>query len=184
VSITAIMTALAFVGCYSLSFIPDVELRSLVLFATAYIFGLGMAMWCTLIMSIVYETINPWGGFIPLIWLTQVIGWTYVVAAGAIIGHRTFVPATDVFSPIELGVVGVEVTIVFDIVTTIGYAFTVSVPFAIALLGLLPFMMLHVPSNGILFATVLPRLNKSVRETLFSAIAGDSNGELILEGEG
>ncbi len=184
VSITAIMTALALVGNYSLVFIPNVELGSLVLFATAYVFGPGMALWCTLIMSIVYGTINPWGGFFPLIWLTQVVGWTYVVVAGATIGHRGDAPATDVFSPIELGVVGAGVTIVFDMVTTVGYSLTFSVLFVIALIGLLPFMILHVLSNAILFASVLPGINKSVRETLLPVIATESNGQLLLEGEG
>ncbi len=184
VSITSIMTALALVGCYSLSFIPDVELGSLVLFATAYVFGSGMALWCTLIMSIVYGTINPWGGFFPLIWLTQVIGWTYVVVAGAIIGHRADAPATDMFSPIELGVVGAGVTIVFDIVTTVGYSLQFSVLFVIALIGLLPFMILHVLSNAMLFASVLPGLNKSVRETLLPVIATEQNEHLLLDGEG
>jgi hypothetical protein len=91
--------------------------------------------------------------------------------------------STDLFSPRELGVVGIGVTIVFDMVTTVGYSLTFSVLFVIALIGLLPFMILHVTSNAILFASALPRLNKSVRETLFSAIAGDSNAQLLPEGE-
>ena len=183
ISITAIMTALALVGNYVVVFIPSVELGTTVLFVTAYIFGYMMAVWATLIMSIIYGTINPWGGFIPQIWLSQVVGWLYVVAAGAIAGDRRNRNAVGLFSSSELAGIGAVVTIFFDVVTTIGYTVTFSVPFILGLLGLIPFMTVHVLSNAFLFSTVAPRLQHTIRETFSSIVTNPNDRELLLEGE-
>ncbi|MFW9933319.1 MAG: hypothetical protein ACFFDR_11735 [Candidatus Thorarchaeota archaeon] len=182
VSITSIMTALTLVGNYIVVSIPSVELGTTVLFVTAYVFGYMMALWVTLIMSIIYGTINPWGGFIPQIWLSQVIGWLYVVAAGAIAGNGE--DKRTAFGSKELGIIGIAVTIFFDVVTTIGYSITFAVPFILGLIGLIPFMVVHVISNAILFATVAPRLQKTIREVFSSIIASKKDEVLLLEGEG
>ncbi|MFW9907078.1 MAG: ECF transporter S component [Candidatus Thorarchaeota archaeon] len=183
VAITATMTALAIVGNYSVVFIPNVEFGTIVLFLTAYIFGLQMAFWSTLITSIVFGTLNPWGGFIPSIWLSQVIGWIYVVIAGSIVGQPRKSVYKELFSPIEIGCIGLVVTAIFDFVTNIGYSLTFSVPFLIALVAGLPFMIVHVVSNAILFASVVPRLHRVISEQFNLALAEVENKSLTLEGE-
>ncbi len=184
VAITAIMTALALVGNYVVVFIPSVELGTTILFITAYVFGYMMAVWSLLIMSIIYGTINPWGGFIPQIWISQVVGWLYVVAAGTISGNGGKRGGKILFGPRELGVIGIAVTLVFDIVTTIGYTITFSVPFIFGLIGLIPFLIVHVLSNGFLFATVAPRLHRTISDTFSSVLEIEGERELLLEGEG
>lgn len=184
ISITAIMTALTLVGNYVVVFIPSVELGTTVLFVTAYVFGYTMAVWATLIMSIIYGSINPWGGFIPQIWLSQVIGWLYVVAAGSVAGDQGNKKSTSLFKNSELAIIGVAVTLFFDVVTTIGYSVTFSVPFILGMIGLIPFMAIHILSNAFLFATVAPRLQQTIRETFSSILGYPADGELLLEGEG
>ncbi|MHA2024430.1 MAG: hypothetical protein ACW98U_00910 [Candidatus Thorarchaeota archaeon] len=166
VSITAIMTALALVGNYALVSVPNLELGSSILFVTAYIFGAQMAIWSTLIMSLLFGVINPWGGFIPQIWLSQVIGWLYIVSTGAIMGRVGKTGKRLEPRKWELALTGAVVTFIFEQVTNIGYSVTFGVPFIIAITAAIPFTILHILSNAIVFSQVVPMLDSALTRQL------------------
>jgi len=170
VSITSIMTALALIGNYSLVAIPNVELGSIILFTTAFVFGFPMGVTCVLLMSIIYASFNPWGPFIPQIWLTQVIGWLFMVAVGAIMGNRASENSSGKPQRQELAGVGAFVTVFFDLITTLGYSWAFDVPYLVALISLLPFMVIHVVSNTLLFAAVTLGINSILKTQFLSAI--------------
>jgi hypothetical protein len=166
ISITAIMTALALVGNYALVAVPNLELGSSILFVTSYIFGFQMAVWSTLIMSLLFGIINPWGGFIPQIWLSQVVGWFYIVAIGSILGRRGSKEKRVEPSKWELAVTGAFVTFIFEQVTNIGYSVTFGVPFILAVTAAIPFTMLHILSNAVIFSQVVPMLDRALSQQL------------------
>jgi DNA-binding MarR family transcriptional regulator len=128
------MSALALVGNYVLVAIPNVELGSGVLFVTAYLFGLGMGIWCVFIVSIIYAFFNPWGPFIPTIWITQLIGWIFMVIAGMLMGRKDSDKSWTRGMQIELAIVGAVVTLFFDLITTLGYSIWFGVPYFIAVI--------------------------------------------------
>ena len=160
------MTALALVGNYALVSVPNLELGSSILFVTAYIFGAQMAIWSTLIMSLLFGVINPWGGFIPLIWLSQVIGWFYIVATGAIMGRVGKTGKRLEPRKWELAITGAFVTFIFEQITNLGYSITFGVPFAFAVTMAIPFTILHVLSNAIIFSQVVPMLDTALTRQL------------------
>ncbi|KXH76284.1 MAG: hypothetical protein AM326_07465 [Candidatus Thorarchaeota archaeon SMTZ-45] len=166
VSITAIMTALALVGNYALVAIPNLELGSTVLFVTAYIFGAQMAVWSTLIMSLLFGLINPWGGFIPQIWASQVIGWFYIITIGTMMGKRG--PDGKRLEPKkwELVITGAFVTFIFEQITNLGYAVTFGIPFLIAITAAIPFSIIHILSNAVIFSQVVPMLDIALKKQL------------------
>lgn len=166
VSITAIMTALALVGNYALVAVPNIELGSSVLFLTAYIFGAHMAIWSTLIVSLLFGIINPWGAFIPQIWMSQVIGWLYIVTIGSIMGRAG--PNHERPTPRmwELAITGAFVTFIFEQVTNIGYSVTFGVPFYLAVTAAIPFTLIHILSNAIIFSQVVPMLDSALTKQL------------------
>lgn len=166
VSITAIMTALALVGNYALVAVPNLELGSTVLFVTAYIFGAPMAVWATLIMSLLFGVINPWGAFIPQIWLSQVIGWFYIVAIGSIMGRSGVDGKPLEPRDWELLITGAIVTLIFEQVTNLGYSATFGVPFYLAVSAAFPFTAVHIVSNALIFSQVVPKLHKALTEQL------------------
>ncbi len=181
VSITAIMTALALVGNYALVAVPNLELGSSILFVTAYIFGAQMAIWSTLIMSLLFGVINPWGGFIPQIWLSQVIGWFYIVAIGSIMGRigkngKRLEPRKW-----ELAITGAFVTFIFEQVTNIGYSTTFGVPFILAVTAAIPFTILHIVSNAIIFSQVVPMLDSALSKQLKGLIWNSESGQDIID---
>ncbi|MBE0525939.1 hypothetical protein E4H12_00365 [Candidatus Thorarchaeota archaeon] len=166
VSIVGIMTALALVGNYALVAVPNLELGSTILFVTAYIFGGQMAIWSTLIMSVLFGVINPWGGFIPQIWISQVIGWFYIVTIGSIMGRQG--SSGNQLEPRkwELAITGAFVTFIFEQITNFGYSITFGVPFVLAVTAAIPFTIVHIISNTVIFSQVVPILNSALRTQL------------------
>jgi hypothetical protein len=166
VSITAIMTALALVGNYALVAVPNLELGSTVLFVTAYIFGAHMAIWSTLIMSLLFGVINPWGAFIPQIWISQVIGWFYIITIGSIMGRRGTSGKRLEPRKWELAVTGAFVTFIFEQVTNLGYSATFGIPFFLAVTAAIPFTLIHIISNAVIFSQVVPMLDSALTRQL------------------
>jgi len=166
VAITAIMSALALVGNYVLVAIPNVELGSGVLFVTAYLFGLGTAVWCVFIVSIIYTFFNPWGPFIPTIWIAQLIGWIFMVIAGMLMGRKDSMEIWSRGRIIELAVVGAVVTLFFDLITTLGYSLWFGIPYFLAVITGLTFILIHVVSNAIIFPAIVPRLDMTMKKQL------------------
>ncbi len=155
------MTALALIGNYALVLVPNVELGSTVLFVTAYIFGLLMGAWCTLLMSFIFAMFNPWGGFIPQIWVTQLIGWLFIVTVASLLGRIARNKNED-YDARSLLVIGFLLTVFFDLITNLGYALAFSIPYFLTLITGAPFMAVHAGSNAILFSQVVPRITNVI----------------------
>ena len=166
VAVTAIMSALALVGNYVLVAVPNVELGSGVLFVTAYLFGLGMGLWCVILVSIIFAFFNPWGPFIPTIWIAQLIGWIFMILAGTLLGHGKEDRSWTRGMTVELAIVGAVVTLFFDLITTLGYSLWFGIPYFLAVITGLVFIVIHVISNAIIFPTIVPRLDMTMRKQL------------------
>lgn len=173
------MTALALVGNYALVAIPNLELGSTILFVTAYLFGPLMAIWSTLIMSILFGVINPWGGFIPQIWVSQVIGWFYIVTIGAIMGRRGVDGKRAEPRKVELAITGAFVTFIFDQITNLGYSITFGVPFLLAVAAAIPFSVIHTISNAVIFSQVVPILDRALTKQLKDLIWSTESEERV-----
>jgi hypothetical protein len=170
VAITAIMTALALTGNYVFVAIPNVELGSGILFVTAYLFGFQTGASCAVLMAIIFGSINPWGGLIPQIWITQVIGWVYITAAGALMGRDRHGLGHSMRDVWILGFTGAFLTFFFDMLTNLGYSWAFGIPYWLAIVSGFPFMAVHIVSNAIIFGAVTPRLDIIVRSQLSSQI--------------
>ena len=177
VAIVANMTALALLGNYALVGVPNVELGSVVIFITALVFGLPMGIWTALLTSIIFSTINPWGPFIPQIWLTQMIGWVYIAMVGGLLGGKK----NDRYQGrIEMFVVGAYLAAVFDLATNIGYSLVYGVPYSVAVILGLPFMFMHVISNAFILAFVVPIVEPILKKDMASVIWNAPNEELYI----
>jgi hypothetical protein len=169
VAIIAIMSALTLVGSYVIPF-PNLELGSSLLFITSFVFGGQIGAICALIVSLVYfGLLNPWGAAIPLLLLTQVIGWLLFVAIGHLMGRA----GISAYRSYELAIVGGVLTLFYDLLTNLGWAWTSSTPYFIVLVGGALFMVLHVSSNVLIFGLVVPHMYRAIRgqlgPSLFSA---------------
>ncbi len=166
VSITSVMTALALVGNYVLIAIPNVEFGTTVLFVTAFTFGIHMGFWVTIIMSLIFGLFNPWGPFIPQIWITQVIGWLFVVLAGGTIRRSGYKEFKDPHYRGMLAFIGFLVTLFYDLVTNLGVAWVTGNPYWFVLVTGSLFLIVHTFSNAVLFALVVPDLQRIIHQDL------------------
>ncbi|UCH04505.1 MAG: hypothetical protein JSW05_13245 [Candidatus Thorarchaeota archaeon] len=176
VSIVAIMTALALVGNYSLVMIPNVELGSTILFVTAYTFGWTIGAPCALIMSVVFGFVNPWGFTIPEILVTQIIAWLYIVAVGAMIGSSNPMERTKIAKRWQLAATGLFLTLFFDLLTNYGYAVAFGLPYWVTLVTGIPFMVVHVVSNTVIFGAVIPKLDTTIKTQFRFSIWKSTSG--------
>lgn len=163
VSITAIMTALALIGLYAFVAIPNIELGTVVFFVTAMVFGLEMGLGCMFIAAFLYGLLNPWGGLIPQIWICQVLGWLVIVIVGSLVGQPGPKSKTLQHSKSGFFILGAFLTIYFDALTNLGYSLATGVPYAAALILGLPFMIVHVVSNAVLFGVAIPPMESTIR---------------------
>ncbi len=158
VAITANMAALALIGNYALVFLPNMELGTSIIFITAYVFDLGMAIACVMITSLIFGMANPWGGFIPQIWLAQVLGWIFVAGIGSLLSKGEEVDLDDFYFPLKMGLVGAFVTIFFDLSTNLGYSLAFGIPFVVAIITGFSWSLIHIASNILIFSQVVPTL--------------------------
>ena len=67
----------------------------------------------------------------------------------------------------ELAITGAFVTIIFEQITNLGASITFGIPFLAAVISaIIPFSVVHVVSNAVIFAQVVPRLDTALREQL------------------
>ncbi len=183
ISIIAIMTALALVGNYTVVMIPNVELGSTILFVAAYTFGWTIGAPCALMMSVVFGFVNPWGFAVPEILLTQIIAWLYVVAAGALMGSSNPSEETKIAKRWQLAGAGLFLTLFFDLLTNYGFAVAFGLPYWVALMSGLPFMVVHVVSNTIIFGAVIPKLDAIIKTQFRFSIWRPTSGISYLSEE-
>jgi hypothetical protein len=122
--------------------------------------------------------INPWGAFIPEIWISQVLGWLFIVAAGAIMGHERLDEETVPKGDAALFVMGAFLTAFFDLVSNLGYSWAFTIPYEVGVITGLPFMVVHIISNAILFSLVVPRL-RHIMMHQFASVIWDIHPEPI-----
>ncbi|MFX0079914.1 MAG: ECF transporter S component [Candidatus Hermodarchaeota archaeon] len=164
VALIAILAALAIGGNYALSAIPNVELSSVMVFLSGFLFGPVIGILTGLIAMTIYQLWNPWGAFLPPIGFA-VIGCTmFIGLVGGILGRNFQLSANQGKIPLRWylwpAFFGVIVTLFYDLVTNLAYSITFVVPFVIAFVTGLPFMVLHMATNGFLFGLLTPAISR------------------------
>lgn len=164
VAFVAIMAATALAGNYALSGVPNVEISSVLVFLSGFLFGSSIGALVGLISMSIYQFWNPWGAFIPPIGIA-VIGSTILTGViGGLLGKRLNFKSNasaQFFWPAILGILS---TLFFDTVTNYSYSITFGVPFIIALLTGFPFSIIHIPTNGFLFGLLTPPIILAVEQ--------------------
>jgi hypothetical protein len=163
IALTAVFAAVAVGGNYGLAGVPNVEISSVMVFLSGFLFGITTGGLTGLIAMTIFQLWNPWGPFIPPIGVA-VIGCTVLIGVvGGITGrnlnYSEIYESKWFFGP---GMIGVVTTLFYDLVTTFASSITWSMDFGVALFFGLPFMLVHMISNGILFGVLTPPVAKAI----------------------
>lgn len=167
VAFIAVLAATAIGGNYALSGIPNIELSSVMVFLSGFLFGYLIGISVGLISMGIYQLWNPWGAFIPPIGLA-VIGCTmFIGLIGGILGQslRTLkLSETKLYSiPAAFGLI---LTLFYDLVTNFAYSLTFGIPYFITFISGLPFIIIHLVSNTLLFGFLIAPVSHTVTSLL------------------
>jgi hypothetical protein len=114
---------------------------------------------------------SPWG-FAGFVLPFQVIGMVIIGIAGAL-HERARVGSDKVRSCVETAVIGAFLTLVYDVVTNLGFALSYALagtPFYLAIVGAIIsgslFSVIHVVANAAVFGAIFVPLTSTLRKLL------------------
>lgn len=142
--------------------IPNVEFFTFVVFSSGYLLGILEGGVVGGLSILIYTTFNPYG-FPPLpIALAQIFSMIFIGVFGGVIFKAGLVIWVKLTTLILMGFVGVVLTLVYDLFTNLAVAYVVG-QFIPVMLAAIPFSLIHIGSNALIFvvlAPVLGRLNR------------------------
>jgi uncharacterized membrane protein len=165
VALIAVLAALAIGGNYALSAVPNVELSSVMVFLSGVLFGPVIGAFVAFIAMVIYQFWNPWGAFIPPIGLAVISCTILIGVVGGILGKALqWLDYSDSRWFLLPALFGILLTLFFDLVTNFAYSLAFGIPFVVAVITGLAFMMVHIFSNAILFGLVTQPITRAIHQ--------------------
>jgi hypothetical protein len=154
------LAALTLAGGYALSGVPNVEVMTLIAFAGGWLTGVAGGAAVGVLGMTLFTSANPYGAAVPLVAAAQVISMGFVGACGGLWGRSSGRRPRSP-SAIEMAALGAGLTAVYDLTTnaSIGIAFSQLTP---TLVAGIPFALIHIISNALLFGIAGPYLIKGL----------------------
>jgi uncharacterized membrane protein len=146
------MVAAGLTGVYAET-IPNVEILTLVVFSAGVLLGARDGALVGAITMIVYSLLNPYGPVHPYVTASQVLGEVAAGLAGAGFAALGFLEARPFLRAALLASCGIIVTAFFDFVTNVASG-VVFGQMRATLIGGIPFALIHMGTNAVLFATL------------------------------
>ena len=164
-SLITVLTALCVGGSYALIGIPNVNVMDVVVFVTGFAFGIPIGVSVGVLTWAVYGAINPLGYSLP-IWITTMLTQSLFGLTGGLVGRGTPSSMKGHFS-LEMGLWGLLLTIIYDLITNLAFAAVFNVPVLAAIVSgwLIPpwFGILHEVSNFLLFSLAVYPLTRAIQ---------------------
>ncbi|MCK4420353.1 ECF transporter S component [candidate division WOR-3 bacterium] len=151
VSRVAIFSALAIAMGYVLSFIPNLELTTSIIFLSGVLLGSVGGMMVGAISFLIFGFFNPLGPSpLPLL-LSQIIGGMFIGLLGAFYGKKCL---RRVYIIVILGILS---TLFYDMITTsVGwFLFPTKKTFIVYLIAGLPFVLWHIGTQSAIYGMIL-----------------------------
>lgn len=139
--------------------IPNVEFFTFVVFSSGYLLGMLEGGVVGGLSIFIYTTFNPYG-FPPLpIALAQILSMIFIGVFGGLIFKAGLIILVKLSSLIFMGLAGVILTLVYDLLTNLAVAYVVG-QFIPVMLAAIPFSLIHIGSNVVIFIVLTPVLFK------------------------
>ncbi len=168
VSLIAVFTAISLGTNYVMIDIPNVKLMDAFVFIAAFLFGLEVGLGSAVSIWTIYGFVNPYGIDDILTLSFLITGECLYAISGWILSRtsigRDLLNRGSSYYPgrmsIVVGLIGLQATFAYDVLTNFGtYFLRTSSAYQALLIGMItgaPFALLHEGSNLIFFATVVP----------------------------
>lgn len=160
ISMMAVLSATALSLSYARFWAPNVEFTSLIIFLSGFTLGSRVGALVGLVTESIFSNLNPLGAAPIPILLAQVGCMMLIGAAGGLLARWSQQSDTRLNSSLKMAASGLYLTMVFDLLTNLGFAISFyGGDYTIALIWGLPFMVVHVVGNTIIFGTIGPTLS-------------------------
>jgi energy-coupling factor transport system substrate-specific component len=171
-ALMGVLIALAIVLKLPILTIPNVEFFTFLIFCSGYLLGMMEGVIVGIISMAIYTTlITPYGPPPLPIAVAQITSMALIGFAGGFVSK--FIPASFTQKPhsrsiiaiLVIGISGLVLTLIYDLFTNLASAFVVGQFWPVMIAGI-PFALVHIASNVIIFVVLSPLLlgmSKSLR---------------------
>ncbi len=171
----AIFAALAVaLGLLFLS-VPNLELVTATFFLAGYFLGRRNGITAAVLGEFTFSLLNPLGIASPPLMAAQIAGMALVAFAGSLIakGKFTFHGDEEKFhikQKLSLGAMGLVLTLIFDLLTSIGFLIFAGLTLPKLLTSLIfgmYYYLFHITTNMLIFAVLLPVIMPKISNRIF-----------------
>jgi hypothetical protein len=159
-----LLAALAAAGGFALAGVPNVEIITLLIFLSGYLYGLGLGAIVGAVGEAIFSGANPLGPAPPPIFVGQVAGMCLAGMAGGVFG-RLPAPSHRAARVALFATAGIVVTLLFHVLTDAAYALIARLTWTYILAGI-AFSVLHLVTNAALFGLAGPAIVDAARSSL------------------
>ena len=161
---------------YLLAGVPNVELMTVVVAVAGGVLGLRLGLLCGFLVALVYSLGSPYGPPPPLLLAAQAMGMALAGGAGWLVRRPllgTLAENRRYGAMLLAGTTGLATTIVYEGLTNAAIMVTLDLDPLVVITGAIPFFVVHVGVNTVLFAIGLPAvLPRAVRLASTPLVAG------------
>lgn len=163
-TLSGVLVALAIVLKLPLLSVPNIEFFTFTIFASGYLLGMLCGVVVGIISISIYTSLITPYGLPPLpIALAQILSMALVGFAGWLVSKSQIVTSFSSFvSFFVMGIFGLVLTIIYDLFTNLAVAFVMG-QFLPVMFAAIPFTLIHILSNVIIFVVFTPFLLKVTR---------------------
>lgn len=160
VPMAAMLSAAAISISYARFWASNIEFTSLMIFLSGFALGSATGAVVGLTTESVFSALNPYGAAPLPIFLAQIGCMTFIGAMGGLYSKLAGQSDTKLNSSLKMATAGLYLTVLFDLLTNLGFAISFyGGDYELALILGSPFMVIHVVSNTLVFGVVGPKLS-------------------------
>ena len=164
----SIFSAIAVGMGFSLMFIPNIELITVIVFLAGVHLGIGWGGIVGLTAMGIYSGLNPMGSGLsfPPLFLMQILGMAIAGIIGGLVRPLIIGKKINLFLIVGLAITGFIITLIYDLLTLLAYPITAGLGFSGILAALfkgLGFTLLHEISNAVVFTVTVPPILRYIK---------------------
>lgn len=152
-----VLTALPIVLKIPVLQIPNVEFFSFVVFSSGFLLGIIEGGIVGALSMGIYTMFNPYGPPPLPIGVAQILSMIIIGFCGGLFFYLTYKKGMNPVTFIWMGIAGFLLTLVYDLLTNLGVAI-VAGEFIPVMFAAIPFALIHLLSNTIIFVLLTPIL--------------------------
>jgi uncharacterized membrane protein len=161
-ALMGILIALAFALKLPILQLPNIEFFSFVVFCSGFVLGILAGSMVGAVAISLWTFFNPYG-FAPWpIALAQIISMILIGFSGGFFRKLNLISNNSIIRIFQLGAGGLVLTFIYDLLTNLATAYVVGQLVPVLVAGI-PFALLHIGSNTVIFVMLSPLLLRLAR---------------------